>query len=371
MPLYFLKPLVWNTKNYKAPSGERVNSGYPKDHGFGHEEWNNADTSFVMVDGQRMRTFHTEPFGNQPLDDYPGEIFIFMIASHAGRQYLVGIAGGATSLISEQHAEKRREYSESIAGGKERWAETWAVPRVRKCYGDDAEEFRKHWAQELQWSANWICPPELFYWLDEPMPLNTQAINGKNFVIKMFGGHQSITRETAAYIAGSVRPAKPSQELANIIGRLGSDEADRDADIADIDQDERLDPTTREALRQARIGQGKFRKDLLRLWGDACCVTGCDLDAVLRASHIKPWSESSNRERLDPNNGLPLAATVDALFDRHLISFEDSGEMLVSASITESQRRMLGLPARLSKQPSPEQRRYLALHREVFAHRQS
>lgn len=51
MPLYFLKPVVWNTKGYKGPSGEKVTSGYPKDHGFGHEEWNAAENSTVLVDG--------------------------------------------------------------------------------------------------------------------------------------------------------------------------------------------------------------------------------------------------------------------------------------------------------------------------------
>lgn len=371
MPLYFLKLVVWNTKGYKGPSGEKVTSGYPKDHGFGHEEWNAAENSTVLVDGQRMRTFHTEPFGNQPLDDYPGDIFVFMIASHAGRQYLVGIAGGATSLISEQHAQKRCEYSNSIAGGMERWAETWSVPAVKKCYGGDVDKFREHWAQELQWSANWICPPELFHWLDDPMLLNPREITGKKFLIKMFSSYQTISRTMASLIASSVRPAKPNPALDNILARLGSDEPDRATDIAQIKREEGLDPTTREALIQARLGQGKFRQDLLRLWNGACSVSGCDLHQVLRASHIKPWAGSKNKERLDPENGLLLAANIDALFDSHLISFDDSGAMLVCLSISPEQRSLLGLPARLRRAPSPEQCRYLAQHREIFARRAS
>jgi putative restriction endonuclease len=39
---------------------------------------------------------------------------------------------------------------------------------------------------------------------------------------------------------------------------------------------------------------------------------------MLRASHIKPWSDCSNRERLDPLNGLLLVAHIDALFDNGL-----------------------------------------------------
>ena len=371
MPLYFLKPVVWNTKGYKEPSGEKVTSGYPAEHGFGYEEWNASETSTVQVDGRCMRVFHTEGFGNQPLDNYAGDIFVFMISSYRGRQYLVGIAGGATSLHSDEHAERRRAYSESIAGGEARLKQTWRLQKVKDCYCGDEKKFQEHWGKELQWFANWICPPELFHWLDEPMLLNPCEISGKRSLIKMFGSYQAISRTTAAFIAASVRPAKPCSGLSNILSRLGSDEGDRATDIAIIERDEELDSTTREALVQARLGQGKFRDDLMRLWGGSCSITGCDVAQVLRASHVKPWRDSKNRERLDPHNGLLLAATVDALFDAYLITFEDTGEMLVSASISDRQRSMLGLPARLRKPPSQELCRYLAEHREIFNRRTS
>jgi predicted restriction endonuclease len=367
MPLYFLKPVVWNSLGYKRPSGERVTSGYPAEHGFGHEEWNAADTSTVLVGGRRMRAFHTERFGNQLLDDCPGDIFVFMIASHRGGQYLVGIAGGATSLISDQHAQRRREYSYSIASGNQRWTETWSVPTVKACYRGDVDKFREHWEKDLQWVANWICPPELFHWLAEPMLLDSSEISGKRNLVKMFGSYQAISRATAARIAAGIRPAKASTSLANIIGRLASDESDCATDIARLKCDDGLDPTTREALVQARLGQGKFRDDLMTIWNGACSVTGCDVRQVLRASHIKPWNKSTNTERRDPENGLLLAATIDALFDNHLISFEDSGEMLVSSSISAEQRRMLGLPTKLRKTPTSLQCRYLAQHRDLFA----
>ena len=46
----------------------------------------------------------------------------------------------------------------------------------------------------------------------------------------------------------------------------------------------------------------------------------------LVASHSKPWRDSSNEERLDGENGLLLTPSVDHLFDRRFIGFEDSGE---------------------------------------------
>jgi hypothetical protein len=128
-------------------------------------------------------------------------------------------------------------------------------------------------------------------------------------------------------------------------------------------------PTTKERLAQARVGQGQFRSRVFRLWGDRCSVTGSGtLDAV-RASHIKPWSRCDDRERLDPNNGLPLIATLDALFDAGLISFDATGQLLVASVLAQSERLLLGLGGgiKLSATPSSRTEKYLAYHRvEVF-----
>lgn len=86
------------------------------------------------------------------------------------------------------------------------------------------------------------------------------------------------------------------------------------------------DETEREVLVKARLGQGKFRADLVATWrkGEVCALTGLAVPEMLNASHIKPWRESSNEELLDPMNGLLLAAHADKLFDRFLMSFEES-----------------------------------------------
>jgi hypothetical protein len=52
MSLYFFKPVVWNSSGYRKPSGARFTSGYPIEHGYGHEEWNNSDTLF-FTDGKK------------------------------------------------------------------------------------------------------------------------------------------------------------------------------------------------------------------------------------------------------------------------------------------------------------------------------
>jgi hypothetical protein len=77
-------------------------------------------------------------------------------------------------------------------------------------------------------------------------------------------------------------------------------------------------------LVQARVGQGKFRADVMRLWGrgEKCPLTEIDVPELLIASHIKPWRDCDDSERLDPHNGILLAAHADKLFDRYLMSFK-------------------------------------------------
>jgi hypothetical protein len=100
--------------------------------------------------------------------------------------------------------------------------------------------------------------------------------------------------------------------------------------------------TEREQLTAARVGQGNFRTALIAIWG-SCPLASIDHLELLRASHIKPWAKSTNRERLDPYNGLLLSANVDALFDRGLISFEDDGTILISSLLGADNIRRLGL----------------------------
>jgi|GEM_PF-593831 hypothetical protein len=134
-------------------------------------------------------------------------------------------------------------------------------------------------------------------------------------------------------------------------------------DIEEI-KNSNLNETEREALIAARLGQGQFRRGLEDMWGNQCAVLGCSTREVLRASHIKPWSECENgNERLDPNNGLLLAAHLDALFDRGLISFNDDRSMMISDRIDEAERQRLNLGGSLRQEPSDAMKAYLNYHR--------
>ena len=123
--------------------------------------------------------------------------------------------------------------------------------------------------------------------------------------------------------------------------------------------------TEKEALISARMGQGQFRKNVLALWGHRCAVTETGVIDAIRASHIKPWRASSNDERLDPSNGIPLVATYDALFDAGLITFDATGAIEVSRRMIDSERELLKIGAQgLRRPPSPITASYLQYHRQ-------
>ncbi|MGE3509821.1 MAG: HNH endonuclease [Vicinamibacterales bacterium] len=124
------------------------------------------------------------------------------------------------------------------------------------------------------------------------------------------------------------------------------------------------DDTTKEALVDARVGQGRFRMQVLAAWDYRCAVTGVSTLEAIRASHIRPWRDSSDEQRLDPHNGLPLLASLDALFDAGLVSFEQRGELLISSALPEAERELLGLNhSGLTNAPSSGTAKYLAYHR--------
>lgn len=101
--------------------------------------------------------------------------------------------------------------------------------------------------------------------------------------------------------------------------------------------------TTREALVKARVGQGAFRTSLLKRWSSKCALTGLSNKNLLIASHILPWASCNNEARLDPDNGLLLAAHIDRLFEYGLISFNELGELLISLKLSPAEQEILGL----------------------------
>lgn len=130
-----------------------------------------------------------------------------------------------------------------------------------------------------------------------------------------------------------------------------------------------LPETTRQALIRARIGQGLFKERVAQI-EHACRITSVNNPTHLIGSHIKPWRECDNQERLTGANGLLLTPTADHLFDRGFISFEDNGEVLISPVVDTVSLKRMGLDPERPPRPlgfNTDQRHFLAHHRrEIF-----
>ena len=125
-----------------------------------------------------------------------------------------------------------------------------------------------------------------------------------------------------------------------------------------------ISATEREATVRQRVGQNLFREGLLALWGGRCAITGLDAPELLRASHAKPWADSSDTERLDVFNGLLLAAHWDAAFDSGLITISTSGHVVPSAALSDSTIEVLRLTEDFCIRLQPQHEPYLSWHRE-------
>ncbi len=365
MALFLTKPILWNREGYRRPSGVAANSGFPHEHGFGHEEWNDAAALSFVEDGVTHRVFHTEGVGHAPVAEEAGRIFVFLYASHDGVQELVGVAGNATCLIDDE-AQRRRLVSQ--LGLQRLGDDAWAVPRVRALHRNDRAAFDKVWQADIAWIPNWRCPADTFLWLAKPAPLDPQALRSTTKLLTMFGRHTEIDQTEALKMLSFVPALERTPAWHRIHAEIeGPDSVTLAEDLSHLGKRAGL-ATTRKQLIDARLGQGQFRNDVARQWGGACAVSGCTLAAVLRASHIMAWSRSDDVQRLDGANGLLLTAELDALFDRGLIAFADDGGMLLSPQLPSAVRVLFGLPRALRKAPSPAQQRYLADHRTHWAY---
>jgi hypothetical protein len=117
-------------------------------------------------------------------------------------------------------------------------------------------------------------------------------------------------------------------------------------------------------LVKSRRGQGIFKANV-RLIETACRVTGVSNIKHLRASHIKPWSQSDDKEKLDGFNGLLLSPHIDHLFDNGFITFENNGNLFISKLLSFKVLTQWNLEkVKNVGNFTEEQQHYLKFHRE-------
>ena len=130
-----------------------------------------------------------------------------------------------------------------------------------------------------------------------------------------------------------------------------------------------IGPTFREQIVIARRGQGVFRANVL-LREEYCRVTRVREPRHLKASHIKPWRDATDTERLDGSNGLLLSPHIDHLFDQGYITFSGSQELVIVPEVREKLLDAWGIDEGVRVgEFSREQNAYLEYHRaNVFRH---
>ena len=128
-----------------------------------------------------------------------------------------------------------------------------------------------------------------------------------------------------------------------------------------------LTQTEKNQIIKSRIGQGYFRRSLIQNCG-FCPMTLIDDTRLLTASHIKPWRDCSNEERLNVNNGILLTPTFDRLFDKGYISFRNNKSLIISSLLTENNIQKLGITQNMLIEHLPIAGRevFLEYHRDVI-----
>jgi hypothetical protein len=120
--------------------------------------------------------------------------------------------------------------------------------------------------------------------------------------------------------------------------------------------------TTKEDIIKSRVGQKTYKQKLSVIWGGACAITQSKL--LVNASHIKPWSSSSDEERMDPYNGILLSPVYDRAFDKGYITFDSHGALIVASQFADDLKKIGIKGSEALKSISPFNLKYLDYHRE-------
>ena len=126
---------------------------------------------------------------------------------------------------------------------------------------------------------------------------------------------------------------------------------------------EELEGKEKEAGVRVRINQDKFREKLINKY-KKCCLCNVNMNELLVASHIKPWSISDANEKLDIHNGLLMCPNHDKLFDSGLISFDSKGKIMISSKLDKNNQIFLNVNNDYEIKMTDENASYIKYHRD-------
>ncbi|QRI72647.1 HNH endonuclease [Bradyrhizobium sp. PSBB068] len=199
-----------------------------------------------------------------------------------------------------------------------------------------------------EWLKDYVLPPSMMRKLARYQNHTCEDYRKETKWIwlgRYFVPHKAAASKAAAFIVPAARPLLYADERSTPAGGGATE-------------------TKAEAKR--RLVQTAFRREVEHRAKGCCVVTGCTTPAALRASHILSWKEYPEL-RADPDNGLYLVGTLDALFDRGRISFDAKHRIIISDVIPAEEWKRLGLTKdlRIQVKPTPRQDRFLRKHREL------
>lgn len=119
----------------------------------------------------------------------------------------------------------------------------------------------------------------------------------------------------------------------------------------------------KKAFVKIRVNQSRLRSEILKE-KNCCQICGLKKKELLIVSHIKPWSKSSETERVDPDNVMLLCPNHDSLFDKGYISFSENGNVLLSSNITEEELLLMNVDKNFRLKASDNMHKYLDYHRQ-------
>ena len=157
------------------------------------------------------------------------------------------------------------------------------------------------------------------------------------------------------------------QAIDDIKEYIANYETNRDKFIRKISEDFlSITGEEKEAIVKIRINHDKFRSRLLGKYNCTCCLSGCNITNkdLLIASHIKPWKDSNSNEKVNDCNGLLLCVMHDRLFDRGLISFDDSGTILISSRMSNNNIIYSNIDSNRKIEVNSDNVEFLKYHRE-------
>ncbi|MBD5541076.1 MAG: HNH endonuclease [Lachnospiraceae bacterium] len=150
---------------------------------------------------------------------------------------------------------------------------------------------------------------------------------------------------------------------------------ENDDEIQKILKDESIPDTYKRDAVKHRIYKEELKMESEKLYEKQICYAEKLAYNVLIASHIKECAkclkEGSENQAYDVNNGLLLSPNIDSYFDKHDISFDDSGKILLGKRVDDEVKRHYSEFTLDEKILNEERKKYLRIHRKIYDEKQS